>query len=194
MRLLALRPRRPSFPNSCLGTHSAKLLFRVRLSRVGKKAEVSPTVCAETEVWARGKERYLSGRSQPISLRFRHDLHIHRLAHLHLVARRRQFAGLRVDAECHHAVRILIGDHGPRPRRIDAKAARHLDPITLIRNVCHVAGFWINGERHNAVLAAVRAEDELARRMNDYFLRDEVSPLKPPLGSVERVCSVLRAP
>ena len=72
------------------------------------------------------------------------------------------FGSMRKDND---AVGILIGDHGPRPRWIDAEAARHLDPFALIRHVGHQPGFWINGESHNAVLAAIGAEHELARRI-----------------------------
>src|SRR2546430_6470599 len=101
----------------------------------------------------------------------RHKQHTDRRAHFDRLSGRRQATSGRVEVKDDDVFGILVRCQKIFAGRVDAKTAGRL---ALSRNVLEVsepAGALINGENHDAVVAAVRAVEKLSIRMNLHFRR-----------------------
>src|SRR5580700_6329333 len=82
-----------------------------------------------------------------------------------------QFAGGCVDPELHDGIRRLVGDVEPGPTRVDGKIARKGHTLRSISDDGEQVGGGIDAVSDDAVVAAVRDIEELARRVHDDLRR-----------------------
>jgi len=75
----------------------------------------------------------------------------------------RQRAACRIDPEDDDAIEVLVGDEQELPAGIDGKVARVLDPLGLVFGLGELARLGIDLITDDAVVPAVRAEQEPAR-------------------------------
>src|SRR5262249_59700653 len=86
-----------------------------------------------------------------------------------------QPACLLVNAEDGDRVPLLVADQQVLARRFDREVARHLDRLLLVPCRSQLAAVGIDPEDRDAVVTAVGAVQELARRMHHHLRRRGVA-------------------
>ena len=102
----------------------------------------------------------------------------HRRGDLDRLAGGPEQAAGRVDVEDGHVVGVLVGGQEAAAGRVDGEASRGLALSGLVAREAEFARQSVDGENRNAVMPAVRAVNELARRV-DGDLGREADPLEP---------------
>ena len=74
------------------------------------------------------------------------------------VSRRREMAGLLIDAKNNDVVGILVGDEQPESGGIDREAARRLSSDGIVLNIRQRTRGRIDGKHCDAVISTVRSK------------------------------------